>query len=144
MAKQSGWWWPAIYNETSARKAAGTGATCAYVVAGVTALLATISIFAPLSFIDPTAFVDAALAAFLGFMIQRKVSRIAALAALVMFVGERVYGVVTQGPASGGIVLAIILLFGFISGIRGTFAWHAYRRAAAVMSPSVSDPQASV
>jgi len=122
------WWWPIISDEKSAKKAAASGAGCAFVVAGITGVLAIISIFTPLGFVEPSSLVDALLAAFLGFMIQRKTSRIAAVAALIVFVGERIYAWIEHGVGAAVGALAVVLLLGFISGVRGTFAYHAYRR----------------
>jgi hypothetical protein len=121
------WWWPIISDEKSAKKAAMIGAGCAFVVAGITCLLAIISVFTPLGFVQPSSLVNASLAAFLGFMIQRKVSRTAAVSALVVFVGERIYAGIEHGVGAAVGALAVILLLGFISGVRGTFAYHAYR-----------------
>jgi len=64
------------------------------------------------------------LAAFLGVMIRR-MSRAAAVAGLVVFVGGRVYSGVAHGISAGS-VLAIVLLLAFIAGVRGTFAYHRY------------------
>jgi hypothetical protein len=54
-------------------------------------------------------------------------SRTAAVAMLVWFVAERVYGGLAHGVNGRMGVLAIALLSAFISGVRGTFAYHRYR-----------------
>ncbi|MGA2435521.1 MAG: hypothetical protein ABSG25_09570 [Bryobacteraceae bacterium] len=124
----SGRWWPLISDEKSAKEAAAIGAGCAYVVAGITGVFAIISIFRPLSFVKPLSLVDALLFGFLGFMIQWKTSRIAAVAALIVFVGERIEAGGERGGGAAVWVLAVIFLLGFISGVRGAFAYHVYRR----------------
>jgi len=122
------WRWPIISDEKSAKKAAATGAGFAFAVAGITGVLAIISIFRPLGFVKPLSLVDALLFGFLGFMIQWKTSRIAAVAALILFVGERIYAGVGLGISAAVGALAVIFLLGFISGVRGTLAYHVYRR----------------
>ena len=104
------------------------GAQCGFFVAGATGVLAIISIFVPLRFVGPSSLADALLFAFLGFMVHRKTSRIAAVAALVMFVADRIYAGVEDGLSAAVGVLALILVLGFIAGVRGTFAYHAYRK----------------
>jgi hypothetical protein len=121
-------WWPIISDQISAKKAAATGAECAFVVAGITGIAAVVSIFTPLDFAEPSSLADALVIALLGFLIQRKASRIAAVTAMVLFVGERIYAGIEHGFGAAVGVLAVILLLGFISGVRGTFAYHAYRR----------------
>src|SRR5258708_4750582 len=83
-------YWPVIYDSESARKAAKAGALAAFFLAGWTALFAFLSIFNISNLNDASALVDAAIFAFLGFMIRR-MSRVASIIALVMFVAERVY-----------------------------------------------------
>jgi hypothetical protein len=121
------WWWPEISGPESATQAATLGAMTSFIVAGVIALLAIVSMFKPLDSIGPSSFVEALLLAFFGFMIKWKISRVAAVAALTLFLGERIYAAVAHGIGPATVLLAAIVLLGFISGVRGTFAYHAYR-----------------
>jgi len=120
------WIWPKIYSKATATGAAKDGALAAFFVSGVTGLFALLSIFRVFTLASPLSFVDAVVFAFLGFMVRR-MSRTAAVAGLALFVVERVFGGIAHGVNAGIGVLAIVLLFAFISGVRGTFAYHHYR-----------------
>lgn len=132
------WWWPMISDQPSARNAAMTGATCSFIVAAFTGALALVSIFKPLSFIKPFAMVDAGAIAILGLMIRKKLSRIAAVAALTIFVAERGYIGIQYGFGKAVGVVTIILLLGFIAGVRGTFAYQKYRKGLEPGTPEAS------
>jgi hypothetical protein len=125
------WWRPVVSDAISAKKAATYGATAAFFQAGLTAILAVMSMFKPLTkpldHIQPNAIVDAFMFAFLGFMIRRKVSRTAAVGALVLWVVDLVYGGIQNGIRVGGVLWAAVFLWAFVSSVRGTFAYHTYQ-----------------
>jgi len=115
-----------IYDELSARAVAKQGMWAAFFVAIVTAAVSFLA-GAGVSLIKgigPTAWLDAAIFAALGFGI-RNMSRAAAVGALVLYVAERVVMAQTSGlnPA-----MAIGVVLGFVQGIRGTFAFQKYRQ----------------
>jgi hypothetical protein len=122
------WWWPVISDAKSAAKVATYGTTAAFAYAALTGILAVISIFKPLSkpldYMEPNSIVDAFIFAFLGFMIQRKTSRVAAGATVVMYLLEVIYAGIKGRLSAGGIPLEVIILWALISGVRGTFAYH--------------------
>ena len=120
--------WPAIHDTETARKAALNGAQSAFFVSAVTGLLALLSVFEVLNIVGPWAFVDAALFAILGLTIRRSVSRVAAVSALALFILERVDGFYTRGVTAAVGVVALMLLMGFVSGVRGAFAYHRYQK----------------
>jgi hypothetical protein len=120
------WIWPKIYSKSTAKDAANGAALAAFFVSGVTGLSALLSMLGVADLTSPLSIVDAVVAAFLGFMVHR-MSRTAAVAMLVWFVGERIYGGIAHGINAGFGLLAIVLLFAFISGLRGTFAYHRCR-----------------
>jgi hypothetical protein len=121
------WYWPTIDNIDTAREAALTGSYVAFLVAGLTGAFALLSAFRILNWIDPWALIDAVVFTALGFLIRR-MSRVAATAALILFLFERVYEASARGWKASVGLLAAILVIRFASGIRGTFAYHRYKR----------------
>ena len=119
-------YWPPIYDAETARKAALNGAQAAFVVSGITALLAALAVFDILNIVDAWSFVDAALFAGLGFFIRR-MSRVAAVLAMALFIFERVDAFYSRGVTSAVGLVALMLLIGFVSGVRGAFSYHSYR-----------------
>ena len=112
-------YWPNVDDAEGARRAAGEAAGAAFCVAGVTALIAVLSQFQlRIPLMDIWSLLDAVLFAFLGIGIRR-MWRSAATIALLLFIIERI----AAGKANGLIVAAILTAF-FISGVRGTFAYH--------------------
>jgi lysylphosphatidylglycerol synthetase-like protein (DUF2156 family) len=65
-----------------------------------------------------------------------KMSRVAAILALLVYVGDRLFMIAQQG-VSGQSVVAILVVFAFINSIRGTFAYHRFRhqRQEAIQEP---------
>jgi hypothetical protein len=118
------WIWPKIYNRTTAMAAAKEGAWAAFLIAGITGAVALLSVFGLSALASPWSLVDAAVAAFLGIM-MRRMSRLAAVAMLVLFFGSRVYAM-AQGISSGTGVMSVALLLLFVSAVRGTFAYHRF------------------
>src|SRR5262249_47372996 len=94
----------------------------AFIVAGITAFFAALAYFNVLNVFSPWVLIDAGVMATLGFYIRR-MSRAAAVVALVWFIAARIQGAMTHGMVSN-ILLGLILLVGFIGGVRGTFAYH--------------------
>lgn len=62
----------------------------------------------------------------IAFMIY-KMSRVAAILGLVIYLSERLF-LVAQYGVSGNVILVILFVFAFINSIRGTFAYHRLRR----------------
>jgi hypothetical protein len=122
------YWWPRIDDIESAKDAAFTGVHVAFFVAGLTGLSALLSIFHLLNWSDPSSLVDAGLFAILGFLMSR-MSRVAASLALGLFVLERLYEFYARGLSVG--FLAALFIIGLTSGIRGTFAYHRFKKQSA-------------
>jgi hypothetical protein len=116
------WLWPDVVDLESATAAGIEGTAAAFIVAGITTIFAVLSYCDVLDVVSPWALVDANAMALLGFLIHR-MSRSAAVIALVWFIVARIQGAVAHGFASN-VLLGLILLPGFISGIRGTLAYH--------------------
>jgi hypothetical protein len=127
-------WWPEVDSSDGAKGAAHQGAGSAVIVAGVTTLFSVLAIFGVqiLPGFSPASLIDAGLFAIVAWRIY-KMSRIWAVLGLVFFVGERVYSLYLRGlTGAGGLVVGVILLFGFISGVRGTFAYQKLSKVPAV------------
>jgi hypothetical protein len=111
-----------IANIEDAKAAAMIGAGAAGFAVLTTALLIVIGMTSPASW------VDAGLFALISWLIF-KMSRIAAVSGLVLFLLEKVYQIVHVRLPVSGYVVAIFVTCGFIWGIRGTFAFHRFRKA---------------
>src|SRR6266581_1363779 len=107
------WLWPDITDLESAAAAGREGAAVAFVVAGITAIFAVLAYFHVLNVLSRWALIDAGVTAILGFFIRR-MSRAAAVIALVWFIAARIQGAITHGLVSN-ILLGLILLAGFVS-----------------------------
>ena len=121
-------YWPDVGDAEGARRAAGHAAGAAFCVSGVDAFVAIVSRFGiAIPYMDIWSLLDAALFAILGIGIRR-MWRSAAIIALLLFIIVRI----AAGRANGLIVATIslivvaILTVFFISGVRGTFAYHKF------------------
>jgi len=125
------WYWPELTGLKEAEQAARQGAGICFVIAAFTAVAAGVSLWLrkPVLAIDASAFADAIIFAVAGWRIWR-LSRVWAVLALVIFVGETVYAVeTTSGPIPpGGAFIRMVLILVLISGVRGTFAYCALKR----------------
>ena len=133
------WYWPQIGNRADAIEASNAGFWAAVFCASVTALFATISIFTHSAVIgvNAGAYLDAVLFGIVAWRIRSR-SKVFAVLGLCLYVVEKIYQYATQPHvAIFGIFMVIVLLLAFISGIRGTFAFH--RLSAA--DPLLTAPQ---
>ncbi len=122
--------------EVEAKGAAHQGAGAAVFVASVTALFSVLAIFniRILPGFSPLSLVDAGLFAIIAWRVYR-MSRAWALVGLLGYVGERAYSIYAHGAAAtAGWVVGVIILLGFVNGVRGTFA---YRKLSAPGSVAV-------
>jgi len=117
------WFWPDVSDLDGAKAAARVGMWCAVFVACVTTLVVLLAIFGvSIMGVKPTALFDAILFAGIAFGLSKN-SRFAAVAGFVLFVLEKIYMLVTTGSFLSVGVLGIIIGFGFLNSIRGTFAY---------------------
>ena len=137
---KSFWMWRLIVDKESARKAAMDGFGAAMLVAGVTALFAVLTRFGvkivpEFSLLN---LLDAAIFAFIGWRIHA-MSRTWAVIGLLAYLGEVGYGMYAHGPSRFG-VMVVILVIGFVGGVRGTFAFHKYSLTPQPMGTVSSTP----
>ncbi len=123
---------PQIATLSDAQKVGRQGTWAACFVAGLTALVAVAALsgILPPGFpISGWALVDAALFGVIAWGIYR-MSRVAAVAGLVVYILERIYMQSALGAKAGaGIVVTILIILAFINAVRGTFAYHRMKTA---------------
>jgi hypothetical protein len=123
---------PQIATLSEAQKVGRQGTWAACFVAGLTALVAVASLsgILPADFpIKGWALVDAALFGVIAWGIYR-MSRVAAVAGLAVYILERIYMQSALGAKAGsGIVVTILIILAFINAVRGTFAYHRMKTA---------------
>lgn len=131
-SKPERWYWPEIGNLADAEQASNQGFWAAVVCAVVTVLIATIAVASgkTIAGIGATAYADAVVFAVIAWRIRAR-SKSFAVIGLVLFAVEKIIQFATQPLSLGfGIVVAACLLLAFITGVRGTFAYHRLKDAA--------------
>jgi len=124
------WYWPTIVNVADAKVASNQGVWAAVFVAGITTVIATITVFTKSNLvgINPYTYIDAALFALIAWSKRRR-SKAFAVAVLGFFVFEKIYQLTVQPQiALLGSVMSILFLLLFINSVRGTFAFHRLAR----------------
>jgi hypothetical protein len=106
--------WPDVSDLDGAQKAARQGVVAGLFVTGAT------TVFVILKLSDVSALVDAALFALIAWRIW-KMSRTWAVIGLVLFAAEKAYWIYARGPK--GLMMSVIILLGFVTSVRGTFAY---------------------
>ena len=130
-------YWPDMSRTEAAEEGIKRASHTAYVVAGVTSLLALLAWFDILHLTSPWSLVDAVLFAVIGLFISRQ-SRTAALLGLALYLLEGIDRIVsgtggrilsgTGGGMGAFSVLALIFTLFFINGVRGAFSLVRLRR----------------
>ena len=132
-------WWPEIRDRETARKTARQAFWAAIVVIAVTLAFATLAALGTsVAGISPAAFVDAAIFGVIAIGIRR-MSRVAAVAGLVLFVLERLL-MLPENHGMGSLIVGVAITLAFANGVRATFAYH--RFAAASPPPTEMPPLA--
>jgi len=118
--------WPDTSHLDGATTAARSGLWAACFVAIATTGLALYSEFVrPLLIFDIWGLLDSFLFAVIAIGIWR-MSRIAAIFGLTLYLGEQWYQWTTDGV--GNIIIALLLTLMFVNGVRGTVAFHRFNR----------------
>ena len=125
MASQGGWWWPDVSERDGALKAIKGAWQAAFIVAGLTALIAVIAVVrgAPVAGFDGWALVDASLMALIGWRITKH-SRAWAVVALIYWAGVSIAKILSASAGGPFGIVTVIILLAFVGGVRGTFAVH--------------------
>jgi len=126
MAQGRNFWWPkvdTVENATWAVKQAFWGAVICASITGIAALLAVFGVaFVKTLGITSWSFLDAGIFAGIAVGLRRH-SRIAAWSALLLYVVERVFSIVTSGKFNAPF-MSVVFILAFIGGIRGANALH--------------------
>src|SRR5258706_9663747 len=112
-----GRWWPTILDRQTAQKIAREVSWAAIIVAVITAVFATLAVFGTsLIGIGPAAFGDAAIFGIVAVGIRR-MSRVAAVAGLVIFGLEKLL-MLDKMQGLGSIIVSLAFLLAFVNGVR--------------------------
>jgi hypothetical protein len=118
---------PTIVTLSDAQKTGRQGTWAACFLAGIMSLIALASILGRLPDNFPRdgwMLIDAAIFGLIAWGIYR-MSRVAAISGLVLYIIERIDMHVMMGKSHiSGIFVTVMFLFAFINAIRGTFAYH--------------------
>ncbi len=133
-------WWPSVADQKGAKKAAKEGAGAAVVVAAITTLFSVLALFdiRLLPGYSAWSFVDAALFALVAWRIY-KMSRVWAVVGLLLYIVEFAYTFYLRG-ISAGIFVGVLILGGFVSGVRGTFALRRLLASQLSVSDGLAQP----
>ncbi len=124
------WYWPKLTGLKESEQAAHQGAGACLLIAVATAIMAGTSAWLdkPVLGIDAWGFADALIFAIAGWRIWR-LSRIWAVLALVIYIMERVRAVSSSPKIpAGGAFISVVFTLVLIGSVRGTFAYHAFRK----------------
>jgi hypothetical protein len=92
----------------------------------MTGILATIAFFTKSNFatVDASAYLDAILFGIIAWRIRRH-SKFFAVAGLCLFIVEKIYQFSARPEvAVFGIIVAVLITLLFVSGVKGTYAYH--------------------
>ena len=121
-------WWPEIRDRDTARKTAHQAFWAAIAVIVVTLVFATVAVLGTsVAGITPAAFLDAAIFGVIAIGIWR-MSRVAAVAGLALFVLERLL-MLPENHGTGSLIVGIAIALAFANGVRATFAYHRFQMA---------------
>ena len=132
------WYWPAIQDQTSAEAAVKPAIGVSGFIAGMSGLVAILSIAyqKPIFGFDGWSLVDAALFCAIAWRIK-KMSRAWAIVGLVMYLFEVLFNFATNKRGAVGI-LTFVFILTYIGAVRGAFAFHRYRTTEHSSDPAIS------
>ena len=130
------WYEADLEDEESSLKTVLRGAIACVIIGGITLLLSLLALTGILHMpaIDASGIFDA-LTFFALALWMRSGSRAAAIAALALFLIERIIMLV-NGAGLGGIVITILIIVLLVNAVRGAFALHRFRVARGAPLPS--------
>jgi hypothetical protein len=123
------WYWPKIEDEHSAEAAVKPAIGVSAFVAGMSGLVAVLSLLykKPIFGFNGWSLVDAALFVLVAWRIK-KMSRTWSVLGLLIYLLEIVFNVATSKPGAIG-VLTVVFILMYIGAIRATFSYHKYQDA---------------
>lgn len=119
------WYWKEISDKDSAEDATKAGVGISYFIAGLTGLLAVLSIVyhQPILGVNAWSLVDSGLFVLIGWRIS-KMSRTWAVIGICLYVLEAISSVGSRGGGIG--VITIVFILAYINALRATFAYPRY------------------
>jgi hypothetical protein len=132
------WYWPTIEDVSSAEAAVKPAGGASGFFAAATCLVAVLSIVyhRPVFGFDGWSLVDAVLFVIIAWRIK-KMSKTWAILGLLIYLFEVAFNFATNKAGAIGVLILVFILT-YIGAIRGTFAFHRYRRmTSAAQPPSV-------
>ncbi|MCU0565283.1 MAG: hypothetical protein MUF49_01640 [Oculatellaceae cyanobacterium Prado106] len=125
--KKQNWLWPEINDLPSAQSAAMQGTSMCIVIvvfSWIIALIVTAMGVTP----NFQLLIGASLLYGLIAFLIAKMSRLAAIAGLILYLVDRVAFISQNGSNGASAGIMVVFIIAFISSIRGTFAYHQIRR----------------
>ena len=129
--------WPKIKDKDGARKVAKWGFHASWIISAITTFQILFDYSSPSLVSYPMTywgFVDVALFGLAAFMIRR-MSRGWAVFALVLYFAE-IEWAVRFGRIEASIIATLIIIYAFVNGVRGTFAYHRFLKTEQSSLPS--------
>lgn len=128
-------WFLKIDSLESAKKAVTQGYVAAYIIAGLTAVIAIVALQSEESIagLDEWAILDALLMAVAGIGMQFY-SRTAALGALILYALGKALSISEGQMNTSGAIMSILFFLALLNGARGAFAYHRFQPAYATKS----------
>jgi hypothetical protein len=128
-------WFLKIDSLASAKKAVAQGYIAAYIIAGLTAVIALAALTSEqaIAGIDEWAMLDALLMAVAGIGMQFY-SRTAALGALILYALGKAVSLSEGNMNATGAVMTVLFFLALLNGVRGAFAYHRFQFAYATKS----------
>ena len=117
------WVWLKVDSRRRAQNAIEEGFWAAILVSGMTAILLLITVLKDPEQLAAGEVLGVVVFALIAFGIRRR-SRAAAFAALILYVLDRIYALISG--AHGNLVLAVLITLAFLNAVRGAFAYHRF------------------
>jgi hypothetical protein len=138
-SQQAGFFGPAIDDLKSAQKAGRQGATMCLLITAMTAL----SNISAVGTVERSGALIVVLLVYGGLAVMiYKMSRAAAILAMLIYFGDCLIMVSQQG-ISVGMFVRVLIFFGFINSVQGTFAYHRFRHQRQATLQEVEVPQSN-
>lgn len=116
------WFWPDVSTLDGAEDACRLAKWCALAISGLAALPVLFALISMRFTVASVAtLLEAAIFGAIAFGLEKH-SRVAAVAGFVLYLADRIYMIAHTGSFLGAGALGIVILIGFLNGMRGAFA----------------------
>jgi hypothetical protein len=121
--KKNNFWLPEIHDLASAQSAAHQGVWVCVLIIVVSWIFSVVFATANMTPNYQPLILASIAYGFIGMMIYR-MSRLAAIAGLVLYLIDRIAVIAQTGGGTGNVSMMVLFIFAFANSIRGTFAYH--------------------